>query len=143
MTGQKKTPAPMAVGGEGSEKTFSNAHSSRCPTFPPDENHGTHCRAVLGCLLTGGKVDQFSYHQTTGYPLVDFRTRISNLRLAHHWPIEDEFHETRDFNGEPRRVKRYWLDRDAMQALFKRQPEFKHRCMLFSESFKQGGRDNG
>ena len=43
MTDQKKTPAPMAVGVEGSEKTFCNAHSSRCPTFPPDENHGTHC----------------------------------------------------------------------------------------------------
>lgn len=140
MSDQKKTLALGATSGEGSDKTFSSVHSSRYPSFPPDKNHGTHCRAALGCLLTDEKVDQFSYHQTTGYPLVDFRTRISNLRLTYDWPIEDEFHQTRDFNGEPRRVKRYWLDREAMQALFERQPEFKQRCLLFSESFKQGGR---
>ena len=141
MTYQRKAPA---VGdGKGHNQNTHTHHDSRCPTFPANERYSTHCRAVLGCLLTGGKVDQFTYHTATGLPLVDFRTRISNLRLEHNWPIEDEFHDTQDFNGEPRRVKRYWLDRAELLALFERCPNLKHRCEMFSESFKQGGRGDG
>src|SRR5690554_4292276 len=115
MTHEKKSPRR---GGEGSQQNNQDGlNYSRCPTFPANENHATHCRAVLAYLLTGAKVDQFTYHLRTGYPLVDFRTRISELHLNHKWPIERKFHDTFDFNGEPRRVKRYWLDRMAMRAL--------------------------
>lgn len=103
----------------------------KTPTFPRNETHATHCRAVLQCLLSGEKIDQFLYHARTGLPLVDYRTRISNLYLAHGWPIEREFHVTRDFNGEPRRVKRYWLNQSAMQGYYRRVPAFEARCALF------------
>lgn len=138
MDGKKKSPRR---GDEGLQKNNQDSTNySRIPTFPANERYSTHCRAVLACLLTGAKVNQFIYHQTTGLPLVDFRTRISNLRLDYYWPIEDEFHNTRDFNGEPRRVKQYWLDRERLQSLYKRSPEFKHRCQLFRENFfKQEG----
>lgn len=142
MTGAKKNPAPAATGCEAQDKSF-NDHSSRTPLFPANGNYANHCRAVLGCLLTGRKVDQFSYHSETGLPLVDYRTRISNLRLECYWPIDDEFHDTFDFNGEPRRVKRYWLNQDAMSLLFKLYPGFKDRCTMFTEQDKQGGRKNG
>lgn len=136
MDNQKKSPALAGTGGEAQGKASNTHHSSRCPTFPTSE----HGRAVLGCLLTGDKVDQFSYYQTTSHPLVDFRTRVSNLRLDHHWPIDREFHQTHGLNGEPRRVKRYWLDRAELLALFERCPNLKHRCEVFSEKFRQEGK---
>lgn len=139
MDGQRKSPRR---GDEGLQKNNQDSSNySRIPTFPANERYSTHCRAVLACLLTGAKVDQFTYHTATGLPLVDYRTRISNLRLDHYWPIDDEFHDTYDTgNGEPRRVKRYWLNRAVMQSLFKQDPIFKRRCELLRESFEQGGR---
>lgn len=110
----------------------------KTPTFPHSQ-HATHCHDVLGLMLSGVMADQFIYHTETSNPLVDFRTRVSNLRLNNGWPILDEFHTTHDFNGEPRRVKRYWLDASAMEAHFKRDPDFKQRCMLFVDAFKAGG----
>lgn len=107
-----------------------------CPTIPASGKHASHCRAALACLLRGGKVDQFNYHNATGNPLVDYRTRISNLRLTYEWPIASEFHYTNDFNGEPRRVKQYWLDRKALADLFRENPEFDQRCaLLVAEHF--------
>ncbi|WNK19359.1 hypothetical protein P1P91_10895 [Halomonas piscis] len=132
----EKSPALAATSGEAQGNASDTHHSSRCPTFPTSE----HGRAVLGCLLTGGKVDQYSYYQTTGHPLVDFRTRVSELSRDHYWPIDGEFHETQDFNGEPRRVKRYWLDRAELLALFERCPSLKHRCEVFSDKFRQEGK---
>lgn len=131
----EKSPALAGTGDEAQDKASITHHSSRCPTFPTSANG----RAVLGCLLTGSKVDQFSYYQTTGGPLVDFRTRVSELSREHYWPLADEFHNTRDFNGEPRCVKRYWLDRVELLALFDGFPDFKHRCELFSDKFRQEG----
>lgn len=139
MTIQKKNLAPVAAGSE-VQGMYSETHHSRCPGFPANENYANHCRAVLGCLLTGEKVDQFIYHAKTGLPLVDYRTRISNLRLKYHWPIEDDFHDTFDFNGEPRHVKHYWLNQKAMGLLFERYPGFKDRCTLLAEEGYQGGR---
>lgn len=139
MTIQKKNLAPVAAGSE-VQGIYSETHHSRCPQFPANENYANHCRAVLGCLLSGEKVDQFTYHTKTGLPLVDYRTRISNLRLKYHWPIEDDFHDTFDFNGEPRRVKHYWLNQKAMGLLFEHYPGFKDRCTLLAEEGNQGGR---
>lgn len=140
MKHAKQSPELAGTGFEAQGITTDAHHSSRCPTFPANEYHATHRRAVLGCLLTGGKVDQFTYHSMTGCPLVDFRTRVSNLRLEHHWPIADEFHQTTDYNGEPRRVKRYWLDHAELLALFERCPDLKRRCELFSDKFRQEGK---
>lgn len=131
---QKKSPVPAATGSEAKGSASSEYYSSRCPSFPAS----AHCRAALGCLLAGGKVDQFTYHTATGCPLVDFRTRVSELSRDYHWPIADEFHDTRDFNGEPRRVKRYWLDHAEMLALFDRCPSLKRRCELFLAHFERG-----
>lgn len=108
---------------------------NQLPTFPTSGNHVTHCRATLALLLGGGRIDQFVYHQRTGLPLVDFRTRISNLSLKNGWPIEREFHLTRDFNGEPRRVMSYWLDLELMKACFAADPAFKARCEKFRQQW--------
>lgn len=112
----------------------------KMPTFPTNENHASHCQGVLVMLLNGEPCDQFAYHLQTSYPLVDFRTRVSNLYLNHGWPIEREFHETFDFNGEMRRVKHYWLNQSAMQEYFRCDPGFKQRCMLFVSKSGMEGR---
>lgn len=103
----------------------------KMPTFPHEGNHASHCRAALLMLLNDERCDQFTYHLETGFPLVDFRTRISNLYLNHGWPVEREFHETHDFNGEPRRVKYYWLNQSTMEDYFRCDPDFKQRCEMF------------
>ncbi|WP_431023793.1 hypothetical protein [Halomonas sp. H5] len=105
------------------------------PSFPTQGHHITHCRAALALLLSGERVDQFVYHQRTGLPLVDFRTRISNLTIINRWPIEREFHLTYDFNDEPRRVMEYWLDRARLAALYRANPDFKARCEAFKRKY--------
>lgn len=135
MMSERKSPAPAATGCEASNEPLLNSHCIRCPTLPTNGEHATHCRAVLQCLLSGEKIDQFLYHARTGLPLVDYRTRVSNLRLNNHWPICDEFHLTRDFNGEVRRVKWYWLDSDKMELLFHEYPGFQQRCAALTFEF--------
>ena len=136
MTHEKKSPRRGDEGLKQNNRDKSNY--SRCPTFPANGSHVTHCRAVLAYLLTGAKVDQFTYYERTGYPLVDFRTRISDLYQIHNWPIEREFHHTLDFNGEPRRVMWYWLNQKAMKVLYERNPKFKQRCLLLRDTFERG-----
>lgn len=100
------------------------------PTFPTNEHFITHTRAVLAMLLRGEPCDQFSYHRSTGLPISAFRTRVSDL-YRNGWPIDREFHLTEDINGEPRRCKRYWLDRGQMATYFAVDPAFKTRCEAF------------
>ncbi|UYG01761.1 hypothetical protein OCT51_11105 [Halomonas sp. LR3S48] len=107
---------------------------SRLPLFPIDEHFITHTRAVLAMLLRGEHCDQFSYHQHTGLPIADFRTRVSEL-YRNGWPIERAFHHTHDANGEPRRCKYYWLDRDLLKAYFRQEPAFKTRCEAFGKKY--------
>ncbi|EWH00457.1 hypothetical protein [Halomonas sp. BC04] len=109
---------------------------SRLPRFPTQEHFITHTRAVLAMLLRGDGCDQYSYHRLTGLPLSDFRTRVSELYRA-GWPIDREFHQTLDTNGEPRRCKHYWLNAEEMAGYFAAAPVFRVRCKAFEE--KHGG----
>lgn len=107
---------------------------NRLPAFPTNEAFITHTRAVLAMLLRGELCDQFAYHRSTGLPIADFRTRVSEL-YRNGWPVEREFHLTRDINDEPRRCKHYWLNREQMAAYFASEPSFKTRCEAFERKY--------
>lgn len=100
----------------------------KTPPFPD----GPHGRAALRMLLKGEPCDQIQYHLNTGYPIADFRTRVSELTQG-GWPILRAFHWTRDVNGHPYKCKTYWLDFQTLEAMFTADSVFRQRCQMLRE----------
>ena len=100
----------------------------------PSGNHATHGRAILGMLIRGDECDQYRYHELTGFPMADFRTRISELGNRDGWQIDREYHHTRDHNGQPQRCKHYWIDPEWLARVFESDPVLAARCKMLANS---------
>lgn len=100
----------------------------------PAGNYATHARAALAMLLRGESCDQYTYHRLTGYPMADFRTRISELFRGCNWEIDREYHNTTDHNGQPQRCKHYWIDREWLKAVYSADPVLAARCKLLANT---------
>lgn len=100
-------------------------------TFPNGRNR-THGLAILAMLVRGDDCNQYSYHELTGYPTTDCRTRISELGLVHGWQIERAWTHATDHNGQVQRCKHYWIDRDWLSQMYAANPELERRCELLA-----------
>ncbi len=100
-------------------------------TFPNGRNR-THALAILAMLIRGDQCDQFAYHKATGFPIADFRTRVSELGLIHGWQIDRAWTHATDHNGQRQRCKCYWLNREWLAQAYAQNPELERRCKVLA-----------
>ncbi|MGD9662786.1 MAG: hypothetical protein AB7U63_16090 [Porticoccaceae bacterium] len=141
MTGTKKATNEAAYlrdtkAGQGcsisnNSETQNTTNNSGCNgqkiTFPNGRNR-THALAILAMLIRGDECDQFAYHEATGYPIADFRTRVSELGRNHGWQIDRAWTHATDHNGQVQRCKHYWLDPEWLAQVYAENPELERRC---------------
>lgn len=132
---KRKAPAATEANHSNNIHAQINTSNTGCNdkkiTFPNGRNR-THGLAILAMLVRGDDCNQYSYHELTGYPTTDCRTRISELGLIHGWQIERAWTHATDHNGQVQRCKHYWIDRDWLSQMYAANPELERRCELLA-----------
>lgn len=99
------------------------------PAFPQSK----HSRFILAMLLAEMTCHQYSYHYKSGYPIADFRKRLSDVRKAGWVTDKSTRQQVKDKDGVIRVCDLHWIDNDWLLGLFALYPDMQKRCALLIE----------